>query len=74
MRNQICVAGISSVTYAMKAQELLTVSGIRSEVIRLRPEQTKRGCAYGISLGCGEFRRALSLLRGAGIQANELQG
>ncbi len=74
MRNQICVAGIGSVTYAMKAQELLAASGIRSKVIRLRPEQTKRGCAYGISLGCGEFRRALSLLRNAGIQANELQG
>ena len=74
MRNQICVAGIGSVTYAMKAQEILSASGIQAEVIRLRPEQTKRGCAYGISLGCGEFRRALSLLRGAGVQANELQG
>ncbi len=74
MRNQICVAGIGSVTYAMKAQEILSASGIQAEVIRLRPEQTKRGCAYGISLCCGEFRRALSLLRGAGIQANELQG
>ena len=74
MKNQICIAGIGSVTYAMKAQELLTASGIRSEVIRLRPEQTKRGGADGRSLGCGEFRTALSLLRNAGRQATELQG
>lgn len=73
MQNLNCVAGIGSVTYAMKAQEILTNANIQSNVIRLRPEETKRGCAYGIRIDCAEFKRAIILLRNSGIQVTPLK-
>lgn len=68
MPGRQCTFGIGSVTYAMKAKELLAKSGISARVIRLKPEQSPNGCAYGLELACREGARASALLGSAGIR------
>lgn len=48
----MCVASLKSMTIAIKAQKALNKEGIASEIVRLEPNMTKKGCAYGIKFSC----------------------
>ena len=48
----MCVASLKSMTIAIKAQKALSKSNIFSEIIKLEPNMTKKGCAYGIKFDC----------------------
>ncbi len=66
-----CIAAVSSVTLAIKAQRALNSSGIPSEVISLTADQTRRGCAYGLEFSCTEESAVRALLRTAHIPVSQ---
>lgn len=69
--NRGCIAAVSSVTLAIKAQRALSTSGITSEVISLTADQTRRGCAYGLEFSCAEEAAVRALLRAAHIPISQ---
>jgi hypothetical protein len=58
---------LSSVTYALKAQELLKNNGIYANVTRSRSVRSVRGCGYGLSVDPALAEKAQDLLMKAGI-------
>lgn len=66
-----CIASISSLNLAIKAQNALTQERIYSKIISLDPTLTKRGCAYGIEFSCSEERNIRTILRRAGIYPSQ---
>ena len=59
---------LSSVTYALKAQELLEKNQIRSTLTRSAAIRKVRGCGYGLRVGNADRLRAEKLLRNAGLR------
>lgn len=59
---------LSSVTYALEAQELLEKHHIRSTPTRSAAIRKVRGCGYGLRVGNADRSRAETLLRDAGIR------
>lgn len=51
----MCVASLKSMTYAIKAQKTLSRINISSEIIKLEPNMTQKGCAYGIKFDCNNL-------------------
>ncbi len=66
-----CVAAIGSMTLCMKAQRLLGSVGINARVISLSPEETRRGCAFGIAFPQSMQSVAAAQLRRAKIPVSE---
>ena len=58
---------LSSVTYALKAQELLKSNGIYANLTRSRAVKNVRGCGYGISFDHALYEKAQNLLNDSGI-------
>ena len=48
----MCVASLRSMTYAIKAKKALSAFDLEGEIIRLEPQMTHNGCAYGIKFDC----------------------
>ncbi len=57
----------SSVTYALRAQEILKYNGIYANLTRSRAVKNVRGCGYGISFDPAYLSRAEGLLVQAGV-------
>lgn len=53
---------LSSVTYAHKAQSILSRAGIRSTIMRSAAVRAVKGCAYGLRLQAEQVDRAAELL------------
>ena len=66
MPNHI-IAATGSVTAAMHAERALRAAGVSAEVIALDPNQTKRGCAFGITFSADDEAAARRALRAARI-------
>lgn len=66
-----CVAATGTTTAAMKAARTLQAIGITAEVVSLLPEETRRGCAFGVSFACRDLGRARNALRNARIPVSE---
>jgi hypothetical protein len=65
MNNQpstTCIAAMGSLTLSLKAQQLLRQAGASIEVVSLLREETRQGCAYGISFPCTERNRIRAIL------------
>lgn len=58
---------LSSVTYAMKARDILSANGIRSELTRSAAIRKVRGCGYGLRIRRSDKERAERLLVQSGI-------
>lgn len=58
---------LSSITYALKAQDLLKNNGIYTKITRSRAVRSVRGCGYGISFDPALAEKAQDLLAKAGI-------
>lgn len=67
-----CIIALKSVTYAMKAERLLSEAGIAVSIVKLEAGQTRNGCAYGISLNCGQTSAAVQHLSKHGIPYSEV--
>lgn len=48
----MCIASLKSMTYALKAKRILSEANIDAEIIKLEPQMTHHGCAYGIKFDC----------------------
>lgn len=48
----MCIVSLKSMTVALKAKKALNQSYIDCEIIKLEPNMTKKGCAYGIKFDC----------------------
>ena len=58
---------LSSITYALKAQELLKNNGIYAKITRSRAVKSVRGCGYGILFETELENKALKILSENGI-------
>lgn len=58
---------LSSITYALKAQELLKSNGIYANITRSKAVRNIRGCGYGISFDEAVYDIAQSIVTKSGI-------
>lgn len=68
----MCVASLRSMTFAVKAKKALSESGINSEIIKLEPNMTQKGCAYGIRFDCVNLRSAKDALTQKRVKYTEI--
>lgn len=68
---RICIAALGSMTAAVKAHRALLTSGIEAEVVALAPEDTRRGCAYGVEFPCAHASTVRASLHAARISASQ---
>ena len=66
-----CVAAIGAMTPTVRAQRALLAEGIAAEVVGLAPNETKRGCAFGMRFPCGRIAEVREALRRARISPSE---
>ncbi|MBR5286827.1 MAG: DUF3343 domain-containing protein [Clostridia bacterium] len=52
---------LSSVTYALKSQELLKANGIYTNITRSKAVKSVRGCGYGISFDATYYEKVMQL-------------
>ncbi|MBR5322731.1 MAG: DUF3343 domain-containing protein [Clostridia bacterium] len=67
-----CIIAISSVNHAIRSEKFLSSNGIKSKIVKLQPNLTKKGCAYGLELNCKDLPAAISFLDNAGIPYSEI--
>ncbi len=72
MQNGKCIIAVPSVAYAMKGSGILSAAGIRSRVVKLRGDRTKKGCGYGISVYRSDSENAVRALLGGGVRYTEI--
>lgn len=70
--NRRSIIATSSVTYAIKGQNILSLNSISSRVIKLDAEQTKKGCAYGVEVDSSHLKNAISIFDRSGIPYSEI--
>ena len=58
---------LSSITYALKAQEILKSNGIYANITRSRTVRSVRGCGYGLSFDPALTEKAQELIIKSGI-------
>lgn len=58
---------LSSVTYAMKAKEILFEYGISASIEKVKRQYTQRGCSYGVIVKANDVESARQLLSNSGI-------
>ncbi len=66
-----CTAAMASLTYAMKAQRIMSAAGLHSDIVKLDSSRTKRGCAYGLQFECDQTDRVRRILREGGVTVRE---
>ncbi|NLK38814.1 MAG: DUF3343 domain-containing protein [Clostridiales bacterium] len=66
-----CIAGLGSVTQAMKAQTVLTHEEVPSKIIKLDSSMSKRGCAYGLEYSCLYRKKVNVILDSAELKFEE---
>lgn len=62
-----CIIALSSITYALKAQQVMTDNVIRSKIVKLDSMRTQNGCSYGLEIDCANASNAEKLLNKHGI-------
>lgn len=62
-----CFAELSSMTYAMKAQQVLSAAAIPCTVIKQESASSRRGCTYGIRFSCLQKNNVRTVLDAARI-------
>jgi len=67
-----CIIAISSMTYAIKGENVLKKNNIPTKIVKLSSNMTKKGCAYGLKIDCIHSTIARWVLENNGIPAGEL--
>ncbi len=68
MSNRVCIASLTSQTYANKAQRCLSNAIIQSRIVKLNSHMNKNGCSYGIEFPCEQLKNVKNALDNAGIK------
>lgn len=58
---------MTSITNAMKAKDVLSKKGIRTEIVRTPKRKTKSGCGYSLYVP-KNFTKAVSIIKASGIR------
>ena len=66
IKKTMTLFAVSSITYAIKAQNLLKAQGYTCEVVKT-PKDMGKGCGYSVKVG-GNPIDAAQLMRGDGIE------
>lgn len=67
-----CTIAISSVNHAIRAEKVLLSSSVKCKIVKLQPNSTKKGCAYGLEIARKDIPSALTFLTNAGISYSEI--
>ena len=67
-----CIIAISSVNHAIRSERYLAERSINTKIIKLQPQDTKKGCAYGLELSCKDLPAAISFLEKARLPYSEI--
>ena len=68
----MCVASVRSMTHAIKAKKALESLDISCDIIRLEPNMTKKGCAYGVQFECVNLYQAKDALDKKSVKYSEI--
>lgn len=66
-----CTATMTSMTQALRAQQVLANAAIHSSVIKLDSSLAKKGCAYGLSFQCAQYNNVRTILSSAKINVRQ---
>ena len=66
-----CIFTTGSVTYSMKAKQLLWEYAIPANTVKLSTSQNKKGCIYGIEFPCGHKSNVSRILAANGVSFEE---
>ena len=66
-----CCAALGPMSAAIRAERVLRDAGVTAHVIALEPDETKRGCAFGIAYTCTEDGRVRATLRANRISVSQ---
>ncbi|MBQ3063606.1 MAG: DUF3343 domain-containing protein [Clostridia bacterium] len=66
-----CRAALGPTSAALRAVRALQAVGINAEVVALAPNETKRGCAFGIEFACTDEPRVRATLRAARVSVSQ---
>ena len=58
---------LSSITYALKAQEILKQNSIYANITRSKAVRNVRGCGYGIGVDESVYEKTMAILTQIGI-------
>ena len=61
---------VGSVTYAIKARNMLSRGGVRSKLVKTDGTGQNRGCTHGLELNSEDFYRAVVILKENNINYN----
>ena len=71
-KHLMCVASLRSMTHAVKAKKALADFLIDSEIVKLEPYMTEKGCAYGIKFDCVNLYQAEDALKQKSVKYTEI--
>ena len=69
---KICTIAISSVNHAIRGEKLLSSNLIKCRIVKLQPDKTKKGCAYGLEIYCKDLASSIAFLSNANIPYSEI--
>jgi hypothetical protein len=70
MKTNYCTAALASLTYAMKAQGVLSAAGFYTDIVKLDPARSKKGCAYGVQFNCDDSDKVRQVMKTSGISVS----
>ena len=68
----MCIIALRSMTHAIKAKKCLEDFYIDCEIVKLEPNMTKKGCAYGVSFNCVNTKNVIEAMKKSTIRYTEL--
>ena len=66
------IIALKSMTYSIKLYNALKENYIESEIVKLEPNMTKRGCAYGVKINSVNLEHALKVIQNKSIKYSEI--
>ena len=69
-----CAIALGSLNRAIRARDLLASAALFSKIIKADGKLSNQGCFYALEVPCASLKKALDLLRRAGIKGQVLPG
>lgn len=66
-----CIAGIGSVTQAMKAQKILDGAAIPTTVVKQETTSRRLGCIHGVQFSCAQESNVRHVLEAAHVTVKQ---
>lgn len=66
------IISFKSMTMAIRASKTLNENYIENEIIKLEPNMTKKGCAYGIKFNCIDINSVTNVFKQKRVKYTEI--